>query len=527
MPAIVRIVNQKTVVSCAPLAMIASLTAIASNAATTAQAIGNSHATKTAGEQATAIGLPFSYPDGIGNIIYARRVTSGTGDAGGNSREFARSVTAAHVTSVVGGKADRSELAAKADNTFLAAGTGATPRTIAQVLGDLPTRPEEFGALGNNQQDDAPAINRALTAKDAVDLVPGKNYRIEGPIEFKRSGQCLNLNGATITPVGSTNVFNARGGLQNLLAGNGVIERAGMTGGTVIDVMGADRLTFRDMQVHNAWSLAWVRTSNTCHIENVWANNVRGDFGVFFDGNNGRSDILRLFSVNISMPNSLAGSAGIVWRGNAHTLQTQSVTIVRPKIGVLIQNDVGTGTPSFGFFDDLEIDFPELNGVDLVDGEDMFFTPSFYCHGSATASGVRIGANVPASRVTFTGGKITGHNRYGINNAVAVNVSNLTMFGNGVDNFASPDLASSNAPRFKVLPDFFMGIAGTNRVMSYAPGFSMGHDPSGGTVYADVGGQTHLRLGGNSAEVWIDGQLRTVTLGAADANGKRPLLVSG
>lgn len=472
---------------------------------------------RSVGENETVAGEYFAFFDDKNIINIYQRTAAGQGEGGGNSIIRNKFSTAESVAELV---------AKKADSALMKAGVGAVPRTLEQVLLDNAATPEDYGAKANGIDDDAPAFQRALNANNTVNCVPGKNYRFASPVDIKRSNQRLNLMGSTVTAAGDFSIFNAFGGVENVHVGNGVIEASAMTGGFVLRVNGADRVLFHDLIALNPHNLAWIGLSNVCELRNVWANNVRSTYGIVYDGDVGRCDILRLFGVNISMPNSPDG-IGILWRGDAHTLQIQSVTIVKPHVGLQTIAGNGSEVPSFGMFDDLEIDFPDSNGVDFVDGKVMTFTPSFYCHGSKNGSGVRIGANIPANSVTFTGGKITGHSRYGINNAVPFNLSNLMMSGNGIDNIAIPDVASLNAPRFKILSDFFLGITGTNRVVGLAPGFAIGHDPILGAVYADVGGQTHLRLRANSAELWIDGKLRTVTLGAADATGKRPLLASG
>ena len=98
MPATLRVIDGKTIIKAGENTAAAERAATrAEMAAQTALALANFHPTKVEGEQNTAIGKHFAYSDGATSLIYATRVATGTGDAGGNSREFARGITQAYL----------------------------------------------------------------------------------------------------------------------------------------------------------------------------------------------------------------------------------------------------------------------------------------------------------------------------------------------------------------------------------------------------------------------------------------------
>lgn len=82
----VRLIEANVVAGREPLSIVKT-------GADTVQATANYRVSKVAGEAATAVGGLFSYPDGVGGVIYAERTANGGGDAGGNSKEIARAIT--------------------------------------------------------------------------------------------------------------------------------------------------------------------------------------------------------------------------------------------------------------------------------------------------------------------------------------------------------------------------------------------------------------------------------------------------
>ena len=82
--------------------------------------------------------------------------------------------------------------------TFLAAGTGASDRTVLSKLRDI-VSVKDFGAVGDGVADDTAAFNAAWTASNPNPVfVPSGSYAVTGTI----SGQFFSFG--SVTPVGGT-----------------------------------------------------------------------------------------------------------------------------------------------------------------------------------------------------------------------------------------------------------------------------------------------------------------------------------
>lgn len=388
--------------------------------------------------------------------------------------------------------------------------TGAVARTVADKLREW-VSPEDFSGT------DTAKFNAALATGKSV-VCSASDYAITGALSPTADGQVIDLNGALITATGNFDLFNV-GALQGVRIRNGRIEAAAMTGGDILNAVGSERLTFEDIIVFNPLNFAYIEEVNVCQISNVWVNNIRGTYGIKWYGETAkRSDILRLFGVNLSFPDT---GIGIDWDGNCHTLQAIGVTIVRPNKGLVIRNTSGGSVPSFGFLTGLEIDFPVSYGVEILAGEDYYFGPQFYCHDSTTASGVYVGASVSSERVTFLGGKITDHATYGIENNVRVLTSNLVLINNGTADYLDPDDAYLSAPRIELDDQFYMRFPGGNPAINWDTNDFDGYDRTNNRRFFDINSITRFRLSGadDALEVYVDGALQLVTVGAADSGG--------
>lgn len=390
---------------------------------------------------------------------------------------------------------------------------GATDRTVQEKLREW-VSPEDFSGT------DTVKLQAALDTGKSV-RCSAATYAITGALTLTASGQVLDLNGATVTPTGDFALFNFAATIQGARVENGTVEGANMTGSArVFNISNADRLALQNMRVLNPLNFAFIEQANVVEIVNVWVNNIRGDYGIRWLGSaSKRSDILRLVGLNLSFSGN---GIGIDWDGNCHTLQALGVTIVQPDKGVRISNTAGDTAPAFGFFTGIEIDFPTDYGVEILTGEDYYFGPQFYCHGSDTAAGVFVDATVPANRVVFAGGKITDHATYGIENEARILVNNLIFDSNGTADYLDSDDAALTAPRFEVDDTFyFRRDASGNPVFQFDSNDFMGFNRVSDDLFTTLDSVTRFQLSAdsNAMRLMVGGTLKQVTQGAVDSGG--------
>lgn len=499
-------------------------------AASIAQAasMGTEYASIAAGLAATVDGDLFYVSDGGGTATVYRNDAGTEVEVRSIILDVANTGTAALLGKSGGGTVQD---AIDATATITHAGTGAVPLPLQTFLRGYPVIPEHFGAVGDGVTDDTAAIQRAVTTGKAVQFDSSKAYNLEGRVTISTNGQRINLNGALLDLIGADAGFTITDGCQGVALGNGLIEGSSMTGGYVLEAHNADRVTVADLIALNTYNFMDIHTANVVQFANTWANAIRGDRGINWVGSGAaRSDVLRFFGLNLSFSETPLGDAvGIMWDGNCHTFQPFGLTIVKPKQGVVTQNTAGDASgdytadpsPAFGMFVNMEIDYPEEVGVDLQRGEDLFFSDTFYCHSSETASGVRVGAQIPPDRVTITGGKITGHSTYGVENEVRIRASNPTIFDNGVADYKNPDLVYTSAPRFEVDAQAYFSANGGQPIINWdendTDGFNRGTD----IRFFQIAGQNRLELSASAdaVHVWIGGSLKTLELGAVDSGG--------
>ena len=384
--------------------------------------------------------------------------------------------------------------------------SGVTKRaSVSDVRGYV--SPENFTGT------DTAKFNAALATGKSV-LCTAASYSITSPLTPTAAGQVIDLNGALLTCTGNFDVFNVTG-LQGVMICNGRIEAAAMTGGDILSVVNADRTTFENVLVFNPFNFAFVQKANVVEINNVWANNIRGTYGIRWLGDAAnRSDVLRLIGVVMSFPDT---GTGIDWDGNCHTLQTFGTIIVRPNKGVRISNTAGATAPEFGFFTNLEIDFPQSYGVEILAGESYYFGPQFYCHGSVAASGVYVASGLAANRIQFAGGKISGNATYGIENNVRVLAANLVLTGNTTADYLNADNVILTTPRFEIDATYLMRVASGDPVLQFDANDYIGYSRSANDMIVVLGGSTTVTFATNRVQFTQPPQLPVTTVAALPA----------
>lgn len=402
---------------------------------------------------------------------------------------------------------------------YIPPGAGVVTRSAQDKMRDF-ISVKDFGAVGDGVANDTAAIQAALNTGKSIWFTCGENYLVTSSLNPTANGQVINLNGAMITLDGNFSGFEITGGLRNITICDGEIEGQDMTGGYVIDIRNADRCTINNIRVYNPWNFLYVEQANLVSVENCWVNNIRGLYGIHWYGETTkRSDVLRLIGINLS---SQGNAVGIMWDGNCNTLQVQAVTIVRPSIGVHVRNTSGGWMPLFGMFDDLEIDFPESHCVKLDAGEDFYFTPLLYLHGSVTGSGLFVGPAISQDRVIVTGGKITSHARYGIENAgIRVKVSNPIIFNNALGNYQDADKIYTQSPRLEVDNTGYFALNSGNPVVSWDSNDVDGFIRASNTRYITINSVTRFSVGAgtNAVAIYVGGSFKTVEVGAPDSGG--------
>ena len=384
--------------------------------------------------------------------------------------------------------------------------SGVTKRaSVSDVRGYV--SPEDFTGT------DTAKFNAALATGKSV-RCGAQSYAITASLTPTAAGQVIDLNGALLTCTGNFDVFNVTG-LQGVIICNGRIEAAAMAGGDILNVVNAERTTFENVLVFNPFNFAFVQKANVVEISNVWVNNIRGTYGIRWLGDAAnRSDVLRLIGVVMSFPDT---GIGIDWDGNCHTLQTFGTIIVRPNKGVRISNTAGATAPEFGFFTNLEIDFPQSYGVEILAGESYYFGPQFYCHGSVGASGVYVASGLAANRIQFAGGKISGNATYGIENNVRVLAANLVLTGNTTADYLNADNAILTAPRVEIDSTFLMRQASGDPVLQFDANDYIGYSRSANDLFVTLNGATVLTFAADRIQFTQPPQLPVTTVAALPA----------
>lgn len=392
--------------------------------------------------------------------------------------------------------------------TVIAAG-GTTARTLADRAADI-INVKDFGAVGNNVADDTAAFVAALATLKSVH-VPKGDYKLTSGLTMQTRGQRLVMDPtARLYPSGSFDMLTLTGGVEHMGVSGMYVEGGGMSGGNIIKVTNADRVQIDDVMVWSGWNFLYVEQSNVTLLSRAWINNTRGAYGIKWYGDAGkRSDVLNLSSVTLS-GNTTARPVGVEWDGNCHTLQTQGLILVNCGYGVRVRNTAGATAPEFGFFDDLEIDFPSLDGVRLEAGSHYFFTPSLYVHGSVAGSGVYAGAGVAADKVVIGGGKLTSHARYGIETTNAQNASDIIASGNTLGNFSGT--LRTTSPRFQVDGNAYFTLSGTTAVVGMDANDYIGYDRTNDIYNFFVGGAAALTASATRLDATVPLRLPSYTV---------------
>lgn len=347
-----------------------------------------------------------------------------------------------------------------------------------------------WGAVGDGTSDDQAAVQAAIDSGFHVLLSEGFNFRIESGLTISTNFQRVggpgrlypvgNFDAVTVTAIGCELDIEARGALQ--------------TGGNMINVNGGSRTRIRRLHIPDGgYNALNVQGANHTVLDWLYTPSLRGAHCIRWYGDNSlRSDILILRTGTCSF--STSGTArGIDWDGNCNSMTVVNFGIVgapggggaRPLHAVHIRNTSGGSAPAIGRFSDLEIDYPEDDGVRIDAGLDFDFIAP-YVNGSVSGSGFYVAAGLGADQVRIQGGKSNGNNQYGVENGSRVLAVNLQTSSNGVGTYSGTVQASS--PRFSLDANAYYTLSGSNPLLVFDANDYFSYDRASNSLIVFIGG---------------------------------------
>lgn len=302
-------------------------------------------------------------------------------------------------------------------------GGAAQPRTVQAKLQEALITPQDFMTaaqindvyLRTAKLDVSGAIQAAVNAANGgvVTLPPGYYGMTAGvTVSTATVLQGAGRNGTVFVPNGSFNAFTFSGGSQG--AGMyGVGFSAANHTGDAIHVNGADRTTFSDILLSSPYNCIYVTVANVCSIRNMWANGIRGSYGIQWYGDTAdRSDVLDIENVQMSCATNSVGASGIIMDGNVNTLSFRHVACTKMGRGLWVKNSSGGSNPAFVTGYDLQVDYPLNEAVRVEGSARSIFLDDIYAHGSVQSDGIYIDASV--QNVEIRGGQIDSNYNRGI-----------------------------------------------------------------------------------------------------------------
>lgn len=214
-------------------------------------------------------------------------------------------------------------------------------------------------------------------------------------------------------------------------------EATGATGGACIVVSGADRLGFTNIIMTDPWEAFSITHCNVCSIRQVWANAIRGSYGIkYYGGDSTRCDVLDIDDCKFSgsqSPATASSPVGILIDGNVHTCSIRHFAMVNGLHGLLVQNTNNVIAPEFVTAYDLQVDYPYSDGVKVYADYGVvrsILLTDAYVHGSIAGRGIFIDDDV--QHVSIQSAKITGCFSNGVYiGGKYVHVANCNIAGNG------------------------------------------------------------------------------------------------
>ena len=245
------------------------------------------------------------------------------------------------------------------------------------------------------------------------------------------------------------------------------VERRRPQSGCSIVVRHSFEATIDHIWFESVWgALRMEQFANTMTVLDTTIVSVWGPFGIRMAGGStgARVDVLQISRLTtnnyVTDQNTVLGNASVVWldmASGANTLRLDNVGLIHGGIGLRLSSEDPTGTPGvspgrplFVFANDLEIDFPLMNAIQLDQGETVTLSNA-YLQGSQTKNGIFVGPGFN-SELQVTNSRIFGHSLSGIvlgggrhhlftnnivgdNSIVGVNVSSGILVKENVSDF--------------------------------------------------------------------------------------------
>lgn len=322
---------------------------------------------------------------------------------------------------------------------------------------------KDFGAVGDGVATDTQAFLNALATGNSV-FVPRGTYKITEQLTLQTAGQRVYGDGrdaTTIVPVGSFDLFRMQGSVNGLEVSDLYILGTSHTG-HAFSASFAFRSAIRNIRISNPDKVFYGERLNYFEIESVHVNNVRGAYGIKWYGTSAlRSDLLFIRHVTMSSTNGI-GCDGFIWDGNCNSLVVSHLGLVRFNRGMVIQDTEAASTPPLiARIFDLEVDFPDDDGVYITAGYDFDFVAP-YLQGSIGGSGINVAYALPSNHLRIIGGKATGNNQYGVETSANIIASNLWMQSNLVGAVGGSGLVRSISDRVEIATDAYYHMSGGN-----------------------------------------------------------------
>lgn len=324
----------------------------------------------------------------------------------------------------------------------------------------VPVNVKTYGAVGDGTVDDTAAIQAALATGQPI-FLPAGRYKHTAGLQMTADYQGISGPGVLV-PVGTFNAVTVTGAALGCVV-DVTMDCSGQTG-YALAIDNANRTIVRRLLQIGGYSGIYVRKANWTVIEHWYASGLRGGYGIrWYGDSSNRSDILVIVAATCSFVAGNYGT-GLDWDGNCNSLTIMYLGVVTPGYGLRVRNSSGGDLPLIARIHDLEIDYPQYDAVRIETGYDIDIL-SLYALGSATGSGVYVGAAVPADLVRIGGGKSTGNARYGIENANRIRMGNVDL-SSGTNTLGEISGASAFvAKRFEVNSDRYLGMDGGGNML--------------------------------------------------------------
>ena len=280
----------------------------------------------------------------------------------------------------------------------------------------------DFGAVGNGIADDTVAIQNAIDELgEGILYFPAGTYKVTAGLTVNASMVLMgdSPNSSLLKPYGNIDVVTFGGNSQGAGIQNLGFTASNASGGACIVVNTANRLGFTNLLMQSPWEVFRIIKCNVCSIRQVWANSIRGSYGIkWYGDNSNRSDVLDIDNVQFSgsqSPATATSPIGLLIDGNVATCDLRHFAMVNGRHGILIENLANVTPPAFITGYDIQIDYPYSDGIKAYASYNVIRSLMFtdlYINGSLAGAGVYLDSTV--EHASIQGAKISGNYTYGI-----------------------------------------------------------------------------------------------------------------